>query len=283
MTEIDAIIRRATEAFLASEFPGGRPLLDQQGKQGVRGDSRPVIAGIGTVAPKAVMSPLLHGRLAAAGVTVAAAVPFETPAALTASEAWSLALVLSPYKREAGRLCDTLTLTAALTGAVDTMVRAGGLTLGVNTNAFAVEGALRQLLAGARPTRVLVAGTGATARSAAVGARRLDRDVEIAFIGRTLERADQIVSDLGFGRAIADAAAYAPDLMVNTTTVGEADDRATLAFDLASAFGPGVRYFDVNNRVSELQLSALASGCLVMSGIVMQTVTNGLRAALLAP
>lgn len=243
----------------------------------------PVIAGIGTVAPKAVTSSLLHDRLAAAGVTAADALAFETPAALTAHEGWSLALVLSPYKREAGPLCDTLTPTAALTGVVDSMIRAGATTVGVNTNAFAVEGALQQLLAGARPARVLVAGTGATARSAAVGARWLDPGAQIGIIGRTRERAEQVVSDLGFGCAVEGAAACAPDLIVNTTTVGEADDRVTLAFDLAAAFGPGVRYFDVNNRVSELQLSALAAGCLVMTGIVMQLVTNGLRVALLAP
>lgn len=271
MTEIDAIVHRAAESLLAGDFAAGRPSPVAQ----------PIIAGIGTVAPHGVKSPLLHSRLAAAGLTAVDATAFESPAALLASDAWHLALVLSPYKRDIGAACDALTPTAALTGVVDTLVRLDRGTMGVNTNAFAVEAALRQLLAGARPRRVLVAGTGATARSAGVGAKRLDPDVDIGFIGRTRERSEQIVADLGFGRAVEEIGGYAPDLIVNTTTVGEADDRATLAFDLAAAFDPGVRYFDVNNRVSALQTSALATGCLVMSGIVMQVVTNGLRVTLL--
>jgi shikimate dehydrogenase len=69
--------------------------------------------------------------------------------------------------------------------------------------------------------------------------------------------------------------------VVNTTTIGETDDATPPAFDLASAFAPGVRYFDLNNRTSALQSTALAAGCAVLSGALMQRVTNALRVALL--
>jgi hypothetical protein len=71
------------------------------------------------------------------------------------------------------------------------------------------------------------------------------------------------------------------DLVVNATTVGETDDNAIFEFDIDSVLAPGVRYFDLNNRASAVQLKALGAGCVVTSGVIMQIVTNALRVALL--
>ena len=70
---------------------------------------------------------------------------------------------------------------------------------------------------------------------------------------------------------------------MNTTTWGETDTSEAEPFgiDLAGVFLPGGRLFDLNNRISGLQHQALACGCAVISGSVMQRVTNACRAALL--
>jgi shikimate 5-dehydrogenase len=81
-----------------------------------------------------------------------------------------------------------------------------------------------------------------------------------------------------------DGTAAAPvDVVVNTTTWGEteASEAEPIGIDLAGAFGPGVRLFDLNNRIGALAIRALESGCIVASGAIMQRVTNAARAALL--
>ncbi len=44
-----------------------------------------------------------------------------------------------------------------------------------------------------------------------------------------------------------------------------------------------MRYLDLNNRPGQLQMAAVAAGCVTCSGVFMQVLTNALRAALLAP
>jgi shikimate dehydrogenase len=74
------------------------------------------------------------------------------------------------------------------------------------------------------------------------------------------------------------------DLVVNTTTWGEteASEAEPLGLALVGVLAPGVRLFDLNNRVGALPVEALTAGCVVASGSIMQRVTNASRAALLA-
>src|SRR5581483_1600811 len=153
--------------------------------------------------------------------------------------------------------------------------------IGVNTNVYAAAAALRQLVGSTPPTRALVAGTGASARSVVVALARCFPEAEVGVVGRAAERAQAVVGALGLGRVVAEPRAFAPELVVNTTTVGETDDATPPAFDLAAAFAPGVRYFDLNHRTSALQTQALGAGCVATSGVLMQLVTNALRVALL--
>jgi shikimate dehydrogenase len=71
-------------------------------------------------------------------------------------------------------------------------------------------------------------------------------------------------------------------LLINTTTWGETDasEEAPLMFDFPRLLSPGNQFFDLNNRVSALQTSALHAGMNVMSGTFMQRATNACRAAL---
>jgi shikimate dehydrogenase len=271
MAPIDDLVRSMVEAFLAAELPGGRP-----GRL-----AAPTLAAIGRLAPRALTSPLLRERLTAVGVTPADARPFADPAALLADQSWRLALVLSPYKRAVAVACQRLTPAATATDVVDTLLRVERAALGVNTNSYAAAGAVGHLLGGARPSRALIAGTGASARSVGFGLGRAYPDLEVGVVGRSAERAAEVLAQLGFGQVVSRPGAFGADLVINTTTVGETDDRASLAFDLAAAFGPGVRYFDLNNRPSALQQAALEAGCVTASGVIMQILTNALRTALL--
>ncbi len=69
---------------------------------------------------------------------------------------------------------------------------------------------------------------------------------------------------------------------MNTTTWGETEASETepLGVDLAGVFKAGVRVFDLNNRIGTLPMQALQAGCAVLSGGLMQRVTNASRAAL---
>ena len=270
MAPIDDLITRCRAAFLAAEFPAGRPTAPRVVS----------LAAIGTIAPRALTSPLLRDRLAAASLSVAAARPFAGPEALLADLDWTLALVLSPFKQQVAGALGGLAPAAAATGVVDTIVRAGATAIGLNTNSYAAATALGQLLGEASPRRALIAGTGASARSVGFGLRRTYPDVEVGVVGRSAERAEAVVARLGFGQVVEAPGAFGADLVINTTTVGESDDSARLDFDLAAAFGPGVRYFDLNNRPSALQQAALAAGCVTASGVVMQILTNALRVGL---
>jgi len=267
-TLVDTVVAR----FTAEEFPAGVP----------RVAGNPVIIAIGTIAERALRSPLLHRRLEVAGVRPARLEPYLDPSVLDSPVSFSAALVLSPFKREVAPRCQRLTPSAAATGVVDTILATPEGRLGVNTNSHAASAALGRLVGDTPPARVLLAGTGASARSVAAGVLRSFPAAILGIVGRSPAGTAALVREIGKATMVTEPAALGADTVINTTTVGESDDTATFGFDLDSAFGPGVRYFDLNNRTSALQQRALAAGCVTMSGILMQILTNALRVSLLA-
>jgi hypothetical protein len=80
-------------------------------------------------------------------------------------------------------------------------------------------------------------------------------------------------------RAVESPAVERPDLVIHATTVGEVDDRTELDVAIDEAMRPGTRFFDLTNRGSALQTRALERGCIVMSGQMMQRLTNEMRVA----
>jgi len=257
------------------------------------------IAGIGTTAPKAVRGALLAEALEALGYRVASATAHGSPAELMADRSWQLGVVLSPWKRGVGAHCDRLAPSAALTGVVDTVLRTPAGTFGFNTNTWASLSALELLLGGAEPQGILILGSGASARSVALAAQRgwpacpiilSARSAEAAlalarqFPGVTVAAADGGDVPAGPAPDVPAPDVPAPDVVVNTTTWGEteASEAEPLGIDLAGVLRAGVRVFDLNNRVGALPVQALSSGCAVLSGGLMQRVTNASRAALLA-
>lgn len=242
---------------------------------------RPSVAAIGSVASKALSSPLLRGRLAEECIEPERYEVYADAEELFSRTGWTMAIILSPFKQAVGELCDVLTDAAKLSGVVDTVLHDGsGMHTGVNTNAFGAVRAVQHLMGGACPGRCLIAGTGASARSSVVGLRDLYGELQVGVVGRNPERTSELAREFSLA-VVTDVEAYAPDLVINTTTVGETRDDE-LDFPLEKALSTGVRYFDLNNRTSALQVRALERGCVTLSGILMQTLVNALRVHLLA-
>jgi shikimate dehydrogenase len=240
----------------------------------------PGVTAIGSVAEKALSSPLLKTHLAARGIEPREPRPCADSEELSNRNDWSLALVLSPYKREVRYLCDALTPAAERSGVIDTILQDElGKRVGINTNVFGAAHAMAHLMGGAHPERCLILGTGASARSCTVALRTLYGEPEIGVIGRNPDRTASIVTELSLV-PVENVEDYAPDLLINTTTVGETTD-GDLDYPIEEALVAGARFFDLNNRTSSLQKTALASGCVTISGVIMQLSVNALRAYVL--
>jgi shikimate dehydrogenase len=246
------------------------------------------IAGIGTTAAKAVRGALLAQAIAAEGYTLGATTPRSDPTDLFADRSWRLGVVLSPWKQEVGDGCDGLAPSARHTGVVDTILRTAVGAVGFNTNTWAAMSALEVLTGDTVPGAVLLLGAGASAASVALALTRAWPDCQIGIAARSPAPAQALAERYG-GRLVedmspADALSVHWDVVVNTTTWGETEESEAepLGIDLEGVLRPGGRLFDLNNRIGALQHRALAAGCAVVSGGVMQRVTNASRAALLA-
>lgn len=243
----------------------------------------PRLSAVGTIAAQALTNRELLEPLAESGCRVQSRRSYGQVDELLADPDWDLAMVLSPHKMAIIGSCDALAPRANATGVADTLVRLEGRVMGFNTNA-AAAGACARLLCGHQdPTRVLLVGTGATARSIASILSEVFPEAQIGITGRSNERAQALLRIASGGIVVTDAESFAPELIVHATTVGEQDDRTLLGVSLTSALHPGVRLFDLTHRVSELQRVALRAGCVTLGGATMLALTNRLRIALLKP
>ncbi len=238
------------------------------------------VAAAGTLATPSLGSPLLEDACRAAGIRIGDRTARADLDGLLAAPDWDLALVLSPFKGQAAGRCDRLAPRAAATGVVDTLVRAGGEVVGYNTNSHAWAAAATRLMGSDVPARILVVGSGATARSVTFGALQAFPRARVGVAARSRAAAAALVSEHAGSEYVPDPGAFAPSLVAHVTTVGEQDDERPLDVPLAAALQPGTRVFDLTNRLSALQRQALAAGCVTMSGNLMQLLTNTLRAAL---
>ncbi len=292
---VPAIIRDGALRFLSAEvenpdaqnaapvfgkLAAGRLVSNNEGQH-------VVIAAIGTTAPKAVRGELLASAIVERGFYLASASALSSPEELFKDTAWHLGVVLSPWKQEVGKRCDVLASSALTTGVVDTVLRSPLGIVGFNTNTWAAMTALEVLAATTSPRRLLLLGSGASARSVALSVGRKWPGCDLVIAARSRGAARAVADNLG-GQLLEDIGEGAAtdltwDVVVNTTTWGETETSEAEPFgiDLAGVFLPGGRLFDLNNRISGLQLQALAAGCAVISGSVMQRVTNACRAALL--
>lgn len=246
------------------------------------------VAGIGTTAAHALTGRLLAEALGARGLRARSSMPYEDPAALLAARQWTIALVLSPWKRAVPAVVTRTSPSAALTDVVDTVLRRGAETVGVNTNAWASQAVL-ELLAGTDvPHSVVILGAGASARSVALAARRAWGEVTLVVSARRdaamLELASAFAGECAAPTELAGRIDAGDGLrfLINTTTWGEtpSSEEVPFGFPVEALLRPGDVFFDLNNRTSALQSVALQAGCTVMSGTLMQRATHACRAAL---
>ena len=233
------------------------------------------VAAVGRMAEKVMRE--LADSLSDRGLLVADTIASPDPNALLSDPTWHLAAVVSPYKRDIVAACARLGPRALQTQVVDTLVRRSGQVTGVNVNSFAIQAACMPWLR-MMPSRVMIVGTGATARSAVLGLAAVWPQADIGVAGRDPSRAASLIRQVGMGRVIEDIEQFSPVLVVHTTTVGECDDRQTL--EISMKLTPEMVVLDLNSRPTALQQQALTAGCLTMGGAGVQVLTNLMRCAL---
>ncbi|EFC84603.1 shikimate dehydrogenase [Parafrankia sp. EUN1f] len=152
---------------------------------------------------------------------------------------WAGVSLTMPLKTAAVELIDEVDPTAALLGAVNTVVvRSNGHLAGFNTDVDGVGYALRRLLGRAVPVQPLVLGAGGTARAVvaalaragtprvAIVARRPGAVAELVGIGARLGVA---VTPLPWG-ILSGGVPPGPDLVISTTPAGVTDTLARQAW-----------------------------------------------------
>ncbi len=126
--------------------------------------------------------------------------------------------VTMPFKSAVIPFLDRLHSSATICGSVNTIIRRGGRTLGINTDFLAFTSLLKKAIS-PRGKKLLVIGSGGTARSAAAAGARAGSRLTVT--GRTPSKGRRLAAEFGGSwvplPGIADVGA---DIIVNATPVG---------------------------------------------------------------
>ena len=157
-----------------------------------------------------------------------------------------------PHKESMMAFVDELEPVGRAIGAINTVTLTDDRWVGTNTDWI---GALRALER-AGPVdgrRAAVLGAGGTARALVYGLR--DRGCEVFVLNRTVERARALVDELGATEAgpLARFPELAPEIVVNTTSVGMNEDRSPLE---AAWLAEGMTVLDAVYAPEETRLLA---------------------------
>ncbi len=171
-----------------------------------------------------------------------------------------------PHKETIGAFVDAIDGTAERIGAINTVTRRGDRLEACNTDWLGAVRALEEQgemeLEGAR---CVVLGGGGTARAVAFGL--LERGARVTVLNRTVAKAEAIVRALGAGASgsLADLPDLAPELLVNTTSVGLGSDETPVP---GSAVPPGALVMDAVYQPERTRLlrEAEAHGARTLSG-----------------
>jgi len=135
-----------------------------------------------------------------------------------------------PHKEAMLEYVDEVDSVAHAIGAINTVTRTGDRLVGSNTDWIGAMRAIERetTIAG---KRVVVLGAGGTARALVYGLQA--RGAEVHVLNRTVERARDLARDLGAQSSgpLADVALVAPQILVNTTSVGLNEDRSPIPAD----------------------------------------------------
>src|SRR4029079_7833981 len=214
--------RRGTGAMTAAGFLDTVTRRFAADEMLVRADRTTAVnvAAVGTLATLSLGSPLLDAAWRAAGIRIGDRTARTDLDGLLTAPDWDLALVLSPFKGQATGRCDRLAPRAAATGVVDTLVRANGEVVGYKTNSHAWAAAATRLMGSDVPERILVVGSGATARSVTFGALQTFPQARTGVAARSRAAAKALVSEHAGSEYVPDPGGFAPSLVAHVTTVG---------------------------------------------------------------
>jgi shikimate dehydrogenase len=230
------------------------------------------------------LSPLMHGAaFAALGIDAEYGLWETHPSQLAANVAalrgpgYLGANVTIPHKEQVVRLLDEVSPLALRAGAVNTIVKRGGILHGENTD---IGGFLWPLRAGGAALdrwRVTVLGAGGAARGVAVAL--LDAGVpRLTIVNRTPERAQALADALGDERievlALGDnwvgGALAQSDLVVNATAAGwRPEDPPLLAPALLQRLPDHALVYDLTYRRTPLLRAAEERGLATLDGLPM--------------
>ena len=173
--------------------------------------------------------------------------------------------VTAPYKVGVMTRVDELDAEAALTGAVNTLVRIPGGWRGCNTDVEGFRAGCADVELEGR--RVAVLGTGGAARAVALAARR--GGAAVTCYGRDRARADALAAALGVGAALRPVPARSWDVLVNATPVGTHPDAGHSAFPEAAYDGSVAYDLVYNPGRTRFLREASACGCRAIGGLGM--------------
>jgi shikimate dehydrogenase len=130
-----------------------------------------------------------------------------------------------PHKEAMLALVDEVDPVAARIGAINTVTRVGVGLRGANTDWIGAIRALQRETS-VEGRRAVVLGAGGTARAVVHGLGQ--HGAEVCVLNRTVERAETLARELGAAHAgsLDDLGSLAPELLVNTTSVGLDEDRS---------------------------------------------------------
>ncbi len=133
-----------------------------------------------------------------------------------------------PHKVEVMRHLDEVEETARRIGAVNTVTRRDGKLVGSNTDWLGAVQALERETA-LEGRRAVVLGAGGTARAVSFGL--LERGARVTVLNRTPDKARDLADALGAEAAgpLADLQGTRHDVLVNTTSVGLAEDASPVS------------------------------------------------------
>lgn len=169
------------------------------------------------------LSPAMHNRAFEVRGENALYLALETrdlPGAITAMRAFGIRgySVTLPFKEHVGALLDDVDPLAAQIGAVNTIVNAGGLLKGYNTDAEGALAAVREIMEPSGRS-VLILGAGGAARAAGFALKASGAVLTVA--NRSHAKGEKLARALGAAYIpLEEAAQRHADLLIQTTPVG---------------------------------------------------------------
>jgi shikimate dehydrogenase len=143
---------------------------------------------------------------------------------------WAVSI---PHKEAMLELVDEVDPVARTIGAINTVTRVGERLVGTNTDWIGALRALERVMP-ISGQRAVVLGAGGTARALVYGL--LQRGCEVTVLNRTRARAEELVRDLraNAAGALGELGELAPEIVVNTTSVGLDEDESPVAAEALS-------------------------------------------------